>query len=228
MTALYDFDDTLIFCSKYYRDAYRVGGEYISNLTGGVMSPDAVIKVIADIDLAVARDEPMFRKDRLADSFVNALRTLSPQHSSIDVQAVRDAANSVYRAEYALRDGALELLDLTRNLGYRNVLVTKGDAEVQRYKIEKHGLAQYFANINIVRQKNVQTWADILVQEKANTRTSFVIGDSLKDDIAPCNTLGVRTVHISTEDAWAYNTVDGVTPDFHVDSLGEFHAMLAR
>lgn len=219
---LCDMDDTLTYCSKYYIDAHEAGAKLISEFAG--VTPEHARALITEIDLEAARKRRNFNKDRFGDSFVHALweaHTQTRKRGSItpaQEDVVRAAANAVYTAEYGLKEGAVDLLKQVRRVGLQAILVTKGDEEVQNYKIEKNGLKPYFNAIEIVKNKSFDTWQAIVERHNVTARYSFVIGDSLKDDIAPAKRLGLRTIHVANEDCWAYNSHD-VEPDHTVSSL---------
>lgn len=85
--------------------------------------------------------------------------------------------------------GAIELLDLLHGeitMG----LVTNGYAEVQRPRIEKFGLGQYFASVTVSSEighaKPSQAFFDVALEAHGNPdpSTVLVVGDSLSSDIA--------------------------------------------
>lgn len=227
-TVLFDLDDTLSYGTKYYHDVQAKGSKFISDVTG--VSEAMALELIQTIDLAAAKAEPRFRKERFPSSFVEALLDAGNYTgrpvTMTDVSTVYNLGDSVYTAEYELRKGAKDIIASARSLGYNTVLVTKGDPEVQNYKIDKNELRDYFDNIHIVETKNKLVWGSIVEMNSILSQTSYIIGDSLKDDIAPCKELGITTIHISTENAWAYNAIDGIKPDYQVDCLTEVRGIL--
>lgn len=226
-TALFDLDDTLIECGIYYREALRKGGEFIAKRTG--MSVDRATSLISDMDLYAVSIDPNFRRDRFPRSFYAAsiaadlLANNWPDYAaSGDAYSIGD---SVFAAAYALREGAIGTLGTLLSEGYRLVLVTKGDRVVQQSKIDRHHLDDYFSSIHIVQSKGTEQLGEILEAERVDITRSVMVGDSLKDDIAPAIANGLRAIHIAPTDHWSYNNAD-VIPTARIEELPELFAVL--
>lgn len=96
---------------------------------------------------------------------------------------------------------ALEKLRLIGQL----ILITKGDKEEQSQKIAEAGVAKYFSSLEIVEEKNTDTYAMILDQKKISDVAHFVmIGNSMRSDILPVVTLGYPAIHIPYHLNWEF------------------------
>lgn len=219
-TALFDMDDTLIECGIYYREALRAGAEFIAGRTG--FAADVVTKMIGDLDLAAVKATADFTKDRFPRSFLAtsaAIDVLLGNHPDwFAADRAYDIGMTVFSAEYALRPHAIHTLIELRSMGYRIVLVTKGDTEVQQAKIDKHRLGELVDAVHIVPTKGIEVLRPILTAENVDIASSFMVGDSLKDDVAPAKALGLTTFHIAPTDQWSYNLAD-VTPTHSIHQL---------
>lgn len=70
-------------------------------------------------------------------------------------------------------------------------LITKGDEEFQRTKIERSGLASYFDGIHIIPSKDSAQYNRIFAD-----RPAAMIGNSIKSDIIPALEAGAIAIHV--------------------------------
>jgi len=84
------------------------------------------------------------------------------------------------------------------------LLITKGDLIDQETKIARSGLAEYFASVEIVSEKNTETYSKILTQHKIDVSRFMMIGNSMRSDIVPIVQLGGHAVHIPYSTTWVH------------------------
>ena len=84
------------------------------------------------------------------------------------------------------------------------LLITKGDLIDQETKIARSGLAEYFASVEIVSEKNTETYSKILTQHKIDISRFMMIGNSMRSDIVPIVQLGGHAVHIPYSTTWVH------------------------
>jgi len=82
-------------------------------------------------------------------------------------------------------------------------LLTKGDATEQQRKIDASELAHHFAEVIIVAEKNVETYARVLRTHGLDPATTWMIGNSPKSDILPARQVGMSAVFIPNDNTWA-------------------------
>src|SRR5690606_25679763 len=68
---------------------------------------------------------------------------------------------------------------------YRLILITKGDIFDQERKLAASGLAEYFAAIEIVADKNAATYERIFARHTEGAAHTVMVGNSLRSDILP-------------------------------------------
>jgi putative hydrolase of the HAD superfamily len=119
------------------------------------------------------------------------------------------------------------------------LLVTKGDLHHQERKVAGSGIANWFRSVEVVSEKDSETYARILARH-AIVPTSFVmIGNSVKSDILPIVELGGTGIHIPYSFTWGHEMVDhGTTKHiernsesaryFEVDSFKELPGLIRR
>jgi putative hydrolase of the HAD superfamily len=85
---------------------------------------------------------------------------------------------------------------------HRLLLVTKGDPREQSGKVERSGLGPYFENVEIVAEKNEQSYREIVSRYALDPRTTWMVGNSPKSDINPAIAAGLNAVFIPHADTW--------------------------
>lgn len=87
--------------------------------------------------------------------------------------------------------------------GYRLVLITKGDLFDQERKLAQSGLGDFFDAVEIVSDKNAETYRRVFARHGDGPERAMMVGNSLKSDILPALEAGSWTVHIPHELTWA-------------------------
>ncbi|MGV8831981.1 MAG: HAD family hydrolase [Devosia sp.] len=101
-------------------------------------------------------------------------------------------------------DQALEQL----HRDHRLILVTKGDLLDQERKLAASGLAEYFSAIEIVSDKNQDTYARIFAQHTDGAERTVMVGNSLRSDILPALAAGSYAVYVPHDLTWSYEHAD--------------------
>ncbi|MFH1454620.1 MAG: HAD family hydrolase [Armatimonadota bacterium] len=86
------------------------------------------------------------------------------------------------------------------------ILVTKGNYDEQKDKIERSGVLSYFHSSKIVPEKDIKTYKDIIEEFKLNTENTWMIGNSPRSDINPAKAAGLGTVFIPYHMTWEHET----------------------
>src|SRR5262245_54185134 len=75
---------------------------------------------------------------------------------------------------------------------YRLMIITKGDLFDQESKIARSGLADSFDAIEIVSEKNPDTYRKLLLKHNVAPDRFVMIGNSIKSDVLPVLAIGAR------------------------------------
>jgi Predicted hydrolase (HAD superfamily) len=113
---------------------------------------------------------------------------------------------------------------------YRLVLVTKGDVFDQERKLAASGLAEYFAAIEIVADKNRATYERIFARHTEGAAHTVMVGNSLRSDILPALEAGAFAVYVPHDLTWSYERAEepaGQPRYARVAHLGELESALA-
>jgi len=86
---------------------------------------------------------------------------------------------------------------------YRLVLITKGDLIHQERKLAASGLGELFVAVEIVSEKDQQTYERVFARHGTGPAEAAMIGNSLKSDVIPALAAGAYAAHIPYHITWA-------------------------
>jgi putative hydrolase of the HAD superfamily len=109
------------------------------------------------------------------------------------------------------------LADLGRD--HRLVLITKGDLVHQMRKVTTSGIAHHFERVEVVLEKDADTYARIVRDVDVVPARFCMVGNSVRSDILPVLSLGAHAVHIPYPLLWEHEHVD------HDEDLDELAAI---
>jgi putative hydrolase of the HAD superfamily len=113
---------------------------------------------------------------------------------------------------------------------YRIIMITKGDLFDQERKLAQSGLGDLFDAIEIVSEKNAQTYARIFARHGDGPGHSAMVGNSLKSDVLPALEAGSWAVHVPHALVWGLEHAEPPVdaPRFRrIDHMGELAGLLA-
>jgi putative hydrolase of the HAD superfamily len=85
---------------------------------------------------------------------------------------------------------------------HRLVMVTKGDLTEQTDKLERSGLRPYFSAVEVLAEKNVAAYQELVGRHGFEPATTWMIGNSPKSDINPSLAVGLSAVFIPHDFTW--------------------------
>jgi putative hydrolase of the HAD superfamily len=206
---IFDADDTLWENNIYFEDAFQQFCEYLAHSS---LSPAEVRAVLDEIEMVNARVNG-YGSRNFGLNLAACFRNLAERDiSDADLEAVRDFAHAILNKPVELIEGVAETV---AELSARHdlTLFTKGDPEEQRLKIDRSGLAHYFAHAEIVKEKNETAYRELVRQRQFHPEQTWMIGNSPKSDINPALAAGLNAVYVPHPRTWSleHETV----PDSH-------------
>lgn len=126
--------------------------------------------------------------------------------SGKDIQSIIDLGKEMLTHPVEVLPGIRETLEHLSKT-YQLMIITKGDLWDQENKIARSGLADFFDIIEIVSEKDIKTYQEVLNRNQVNINEFLMIGNSLKSDILPICELGGRAIHIPFHDTWQHEVV---------------------
>lgn len=90
---------------------------------------------------------------------------------------------------------------------YDLLLITKGDLFDQESKLARSGLGELFLGVEILSEKNVDSYRAVFARRGIKPQDFVMVGNSLKSDVAPVLELGATAVHIPYHVTWHHEHV---------------------
>jgi putative hydrolase of the HAD superfamily len=219
-TLLIDADDTLWENNVYFE---RAIARFISFLNHQEFSPEQVRAVLNDVE----RENIVthgYGLHSFAHSLVGCYERLSPQPVTPEFHA------QIMSFTHSIMDHAIEMLpEVPETLGYlrerhRLILVTKGALAEQTGKVERSGLKDYFAAVEIVAEKDPATYTRLVEKYELAHHSTWMIGNSPKSDINPALAAGLHAVFIPHGDTWVleHEEVNSAPPNQTLLIVGRF------
>ena len=85
---------------------------------------------------------------------------------------------------------------------HRLILFTKGEPAEQAAKVERSGLQGFFEFIEIVSEKDPDTYGSLVKKHKIVKSQGWMIGNSPRSDINPALKIGLNAVYIPHQHTW--------------------------
>jgi putative hydrolase of the HAD superfamily len=198
LTLMIDADDTLWENNIYFE---RAIAEFISFLNHRHFTPAQVRRKLNQVE-----HENIGKLGYGLHSFAAALVTTF-EHLSVEplTPALRE---TIHGFAQAIADQPIELL---RHVGptleklhsrHRLLLVTKGNVKEQTGKFERSGLKPYFEAVEVVPEKDRESYAAIVEKYSLDRLATWMVGNSPKSDINPAIAAGLNAVFIPHADTW--------------------------
>lgn len=197
---LIDADDTLWENNIYFERAVH---EFITFLNHSSLQPAEVRAVLNEFEHEMGYGSVNFTRSMLA-----TYRHLAEHaFTDNDLARVRAFGSTIARHPIEVMNGVEETLAyLTPR--HRLILLTKGDEEEQKFKIENSGLASHFSSILIVAEKDRGTYLQLVQGMSLDPEFTWMIGNSPRSDINPALAAGLNAVFIPHPHTWQLEIQD--------------------
>jgi putative hydrolase of the HAD superfamily len=210
-TILFNLDDTLAHCNKYFSKVIEQFADYMTSWFDSV-TKDEIKQKQLDIDLK-SIDEHGLRSDRFPESFVATYQyfcgATAREPNEADIKFLRELGFSVFDIPVEPLPYMNETLQQLKEAGHELYLHTGGDEHNQRRKIAQLELVTYFEHrVFISEHKDTTALSDILKTINADPTVTWMVGNSLRTDIVPALEMGIHAIYIPAEREWEYNLVD--------------------
>ena len=100
-----------------------------------------------------------------------------------------------------LMEGVPDTLDYLMGR-HKLILFTKGHAAEQAAKVERSGVQRFFSAIEIVREKDAETYDDLVKRYHIVKTHGWIVGNSPRSDINPALAAGLSAVFIPHHATW--------------------------
>jgi putative hydrolase of the HAD superfamily len=197
-TLLIDADDTLWENNVYFERAIV---HFISFLNHHEFSPEQVREVLNDVERECIVTHG-YGLHSFSHALVNTFERLSVKPVTPDLHAqITSFALKIENHPIEFLPEVPETLEYL-SARHRVILVTKGALAEQSGKIERSGVKQYFADTEIVAEKNPAAYLALVEKHSLACDSTWMIGNSPKSDINPALAAGLHAVFIPHGDTW--------------------------
>ncbi|MFR9708999.1 HAD family hydrolase [Paenibacillus sp. MB22_1] len=210
---IFDLDDTLIHCNKYFDLILDQFADLMTDWfkTYGISTKEIREKQ-TEIDVAGVH-QIGFASSHFPESLVDTYRYYARVTGRKDLpeeeERLMKLGLSVYEQPIEPYPGMVETLNLLRSQGHELHLYTGGDTVIQQRKIEQMRLAEYFQDRIYIRQhKNAKALEEILKSRRFDRSRTWMIGNSLRTDVMPALSAGIKAIYIKIPNEWLYNIVE--------------------
>ena len=135
-----------------------------------------------------------------------AIELTEGQIKGSEIQQIIGWCHHMLDSQIELLDGVRETVT-TLAAEYKLMLLTKGDLFDQESKLARSGLGEYFSAVEIVSDKNADTYRRVIARAAVQPQRFVMIGNSLKSDILPALDAGAAAIHIPYATTWAHEHV---------------------
>ncbi len=234
-SVIFDFNDTLIKNSVYFREvkkniANQILAINISNPQDAITS-NSLIDIFDDFEIKNIRAGYKPGHDNFRVSLMQACFDIMKYdffrfrlYDFIDFQIAQLANKPV-----ELIEGAKDALEYLSHEGYRLFIVSKGNQKEQERRVKEGGIDHYFENIAFLPKKESDDYLNFVKENNIDIQNSYMIGNSPKSDINPAKTIGMSTVFIRNESTWKYEHDEILTKEpktLIIDGLMEIKRIL--
>jgi putative hydrolase of the HAD superfamily len=206
---IFDADDTLWENNVYFEDAFD---QFCDDLSHSSLSPAEIRGVLDDIERTNSKIHGYGARN-FARNLAECYQRLAERDiSASDLRFIQDYARAILEHPIELIDGVeATIAELASR--HELTLFTKGDAEEQRIKIDRSGLARYFQHAEIVREKHEPAYRQLADARGFDHARTWMIGNSPKSDINPALACGFSAVYVPHPRTWRLEHED--VPENH-------------
>jgi putative hydrolase of the HAD superfamily len=116
-------------------------------------------------------------------------------------QRIHSFAHVIADHPVEILPGVPETLDYLARM-HHLILVTKGAVAEQSGKVERSGLGKYFAAVEIMAEKDPDTYRHLAAKYGLAADSTWMIGNSPKSDINPALAAGLNAVFVPHDQTW--------------------------
>ena len=222
-TLLIDADDTLWDNNIYFE---RAIANFISFLNHHEYSPEEVREVLNQVER-----ECIVTHGYGLHSFAHAL---VQTFERVAVEPITPALHeTIHGFAHTIAEHPVEIIHgVPETLNYLSqrhslILMTKGAIPEQSGKIERSGLKEYFSAVEIVAEKDAETYSSVITKYALGDETTWMIGNSPKSDINPALAAGINAVFVPHGNTWIleHDEVAEPTPPSRLLTVDNFAAL---
>jgi putative hydrolase of the HAD superfamily len=219
-TLLIDADDTLWENNIYFE---RAIARFVTFLNHHEFSPEQVREVLNEVERECIVKHG-YGLLSFAHALVETFERLSVEPVTPELHA------QIHSFADTIADHPVEILpEVPETLQYlcqrhRLILMTKGAFAEQTGKVERSGLKQYFAAVEVVAEKDPEAYARVVEKYELAHDATWMVGNSPKSDINPALAAGLHAVFVPHGNTWIleHEEVNAASPPQKLLIVGRF------
>ena len=197
---LIDGDDTLWENNIYFERAIETFMDFLDHSS---LKTEEVRAVLDEIEMTMGYGSLNFAK-----SLQETYRQLVERDvRDEDLERVRSFGEQIMHHPMQVMDGVEETLAYLAPR-HRLILLTKGNQDEQRLKIDSSGLGVYFEHTIVVAEKDIATYNQLIHELELDVPQTWMIGNSPKSDINPALDAGLHAVLVPHPHTWVLEHQD--------------------
>jgi putative hydrolase of the HAD superfamily len=202
MIVAFDADDTLWHNEDQFDATHRA----FEDLLSAWATPTDVSNRLYEVEMANLSRYGYGAKAFMLSMTETAIDLSGGAISGQEVGQIIQLGHAILDRPTELLDGVVDVLDALTH--HTLMLITKGDLYAQHARIAESGLADRFWRIEVVAEKNVGTYANLLATHRVSIDDFVMVGNSLPSDVLPVVELGGRGIHVPYHVTWAHEVHD--------------------
>ena len=197
---LIDADDTLWENNIYFEEAIH---QFLVFLDHSALQPAEIRAVLNEVEHEMGYGSVNFTRSLLATYHRLTERVINDE----DLARVRGFGEAIRRHPIEVMSGVEETLAYLAPR-HQLILLTKGEEEEQKLKIENSGLSSYFAHLLVVAEKDVDAYHRVVQDFQLDPALTWMIGNSPRSDINPALAAGLNAIFIPHPHTWQLEIQD--------------------
>ncbi len=154
-----------------------------------------------------------------------AISISNGQVGSDVIRQIVDLGKWLINAPLELLDNVADVL-AKLHLDYKLIVATKGDLLDQERKLQNSNLERFFHHVEIMSDKNPDSYGKLVRHLDINPGEFLMIGNSLKSDVIPVLEIGSEAIHIPYHTTWEHEHVADMSSIQPYMTLDSFHDLL--
>jgi putative hydrolase of the HAD superfamily len=195
---LIDADDTLWENNIYFE---RAIAQFISFLNHQSYTPEEVRQILNQVERGCIIKHG-YGMHSFAHALVETFERISLEPVTPELhEKIVGFAHSIADHPVEILPGVPETLQYLAGR-HHLILLTKGAVPEQWGKVERSGLKEYFAAVEIVVEKNSGTYREVVSKYGLGHGSTWMVGNSPKSDINPALAAGLNAVFVPHGCTW--------------------------
>jgi len=199
----FDADDTLWENEPYYRETE----DKFCELLKEYLPKDKINQELFDTEIKNLELYGFGIKAFTLSLVETAIRISDAKVPASTIKTIIELGKDQLNKPNHLLDGVSDVLEVLKG-NYKLIVATKGDLLDQEKKLKKSNLLKYFHHIEIMSDKQMDNYKDLIKHLDIEPHELLMVGNSLKSDIVPILELGGYGVYIPFHVTWQHEYHD--------------------